>query len=184
MVSAVVEIGFLICVWSWWAVGTILFLALCYKTALSFAFSLSYLQCYWGWCISPADAWGNHCCWKRAVQRHAKQRSSVNEPPATHTDGNTASVLETRWTGFIEITSKNTELDSLKDRQKENKPFIFMWVVQIWPRSVEVVHWWPHCCSGIRAVAGIMTQIKLPRHSRSALHFTTDCFCGRGCHLS
>lgn len=74
------------------------------------------------------------------MQRHAKQHSSVNEPPAIHTDRNTASVLETRSTGFIEITSKNMELGSLKDKQKDNKPFIFMWLVQTWPRSVEVVH--------------------------------------------
>lgn len=73
------------------------------------------------------------------MQRHAKQHGSVNEPPATHTGGNTASVLQARRTGSIEITSKNMELGSLKDKQKGNKPFIFMWLVQTWPRSAEVL---------------------------------------------
>lgn len=150
--------------------------------ALFLAFSFSYLQRYWSWYISTADAWGNHWCWKYAVQLHAKKHSSMDEPPAMDTDRNTASVLEV--TGFIEITSKNTEMDSLNDKWKDNKPFIFMWLVQIWSRSVTIVHWWPVCHNAMYLVAGIVAQIKLMRNSRSALYFTIDFLCDRGCHWS
>jgi len=55
----------------------------------------------------------------------------MNELPAMDTNRNTASLLDIRWIEFTEITSKNIELDTLKDKRKENKPFIIMWLVQI-----------------------------------------------------
>lgn len=106
---AIVEIGFLICVvffFFFQYVGNELFLA----------FSFSYLQRYWSWYISTADAWGNHWCWKYAVQLHAKKHSSTDEPPAMDTDRNTASVLEV--TGFIEITYKKYRNGQLKGQVK------------------------------------------------------------------
>lgn len=64
-----------------------------------FSFWLSHLQCDRGWSLSAADAWGDHSCGDCAVQGHAEQHGSMDEPPAKNREKHCfTESLQRTWT--------------------------------------------------------------------------------------